>query len=57
MTPKVILLPWRLFEKYAREREALDSILPNVAAYKPDDEHWSDVRVVEHEAIEEIEVY
>ena len=57
MTPRVILLPLRLFRQYAKEQEMLDGILPVARPYRPDDENWADVRVVEHEAVQEIEVY
>lgn len=57
MAPRVILLPIRIFRQYAHESEMLESVLPRARAYKPDDDNWTDVRVVEHEAIEEIEVY
>ena len=57
MVPRVILLPLRLFRQYAKEQEMLESVLPQARPYKPDDENWTDVRVVEHEAVKEIEVY
>lgn len=57
MTPRVILLPIRIFRQYEREANLLESVLPRAVPYKPDDEQWTDVRVVEHEAVETIEVY
>lgn len=57
MTPRVILLPIRIFRQYEKEALMLESVLPKAKPYRPDDEQWADVRVVEHEAIEEIEVY
>ncbi len=56
LTPLVVLLPRRVFEQYSRERRLLDSVLPDSSAPR-DPREWADVRVVEHERIEEIEVY
>ena len=57
MVPRVILLPIRIFQQYAREASVLEDVLPKAQAYKPDDDQWAEVRVVEHEAIETPEVY
>mgnify|MGYP001592314588 CR=1 FL=1 len=58
MPPRVVLLPRRVFDQYSRERVLLDSVLPDAAPPKPKDpREWSDVRVVENERSEEIEVY
>ena len=57
MTPRVILLPVRIFRQYEREANLLAGVLPQAKPYKPDDEHWTDVRVVEHEEIQYPEVY
>ena len=54
--PRVILLPTPLFERYAAEAAALDAVLPNLGPMPPAP-GWTDVRVVEHDAIQEIEVY
>lgn len=56
LTPRVILLPRRIFEQYFREASLLAAILPDAPAPR-DEREWADVRVVEHEALEEIEVY
>lgn len=54
MVPRVILLPWRIFRQYEREANLLESVLP---ANDRDDGDWADVRVVEHESIQSVEVY
>lgn len=57
MAPRVILLPVRVFRQYEREASLLESVLPQARPYRPDDENWTDVRVVEHESIQSVEVY
>ena len=56
LTPLVILLPTRIFRQYEREAMSLAAVLPPEpeGARGPE---WCDVRVVEHESNEEIEVY
>lgn len=56
MVPLVVLLPCRVFEQYSSERRLLDSVLPEMPESR-DPRDWTDVRVVEHERIQEIEVY
>lgn len=56
MVPVVVLLPRRIFEQYVREQRTLESVMPEVTV-RQDPREWADVRVVEHESIEEIEVY
>lgn len=56
LTPLVVLLPRRVFNQYVREQSLLASVLPEAPEPK-DPREWADVRVVEHERIEEIEVY
>lgn len=56
LVPCVILLPRRIFSQYLREQTLLESVLPEAPQPK-DPREWADVRVVEHERIEEIEVY
>ena len=58
MTPRVILLPRRVFEQFVSEQAVVDSAMPyEPPPREPMGEDWADVRVVEHEALEEIEVY
>jgi hypothetical protein len=58
LSPRVVLLPRRVFEQFLAEKATVDAAMP----YEPphphcDDPEWADVRVVEHEGLEEIEVY
>ncbi len=55
LAPLVVLLPSRLFSAYSAEAARLNAVLP--AAREPRGPEWCDVRVVEHEQIDEIEVY
>lgn len=56
LTPRVVLLPRRVFNEFVRESNILASVLP-VDRNPKDPREWADVRVVEHEQIESIEVY
>ena len=56
LTPVVVLLPRLVFNQYVSEQSVLDSVLPEPSTLNNPHE-WADVRVVEHERIEEIEVY
>ena len=56
LTPLVVLLPRRVFNQYVQEQAILSEALPDVEPRDPGGE-WADVRVVEYERIEEIEVY
>lgn len=56
MIPLVILLPTKIFLAYEREAIALAGLLPPGPTGTRGAE-WADVRVVEHEALKEIEVY
>jgi len=56
LSPRVVLLPRRVFEQYYQESKILESALPELPAPK-DSQDWTDVRVVEHGFIEELEVY
>lgn len=58
MAPRVVLLPRRVFDQYSRERVLLESVMPDTQPAAPKDPaEWADVRVVENERSEEIEVY
>lgn len=60
LTPRVILLPRHISEKYFREISTIEALLPDTShlAQAPGDAAmWVDVRVVEHETIEDIEIY
>lgn len=57
LTPVVVLLPRRVFDQYVREQKQIAAVLPPHPPMQKDPLEWADVRVVEHERIEEIEVY
>lgn len=58
MAPRVVLLPRRIFDQYVRERRVLESVMPDTQPPESKDPaEWADVRVVENERSEEIEVY
>lgn len=57
LIPRVILLPRRIFRQYEQEQAVLDSIIPSVPPPPDDSREWADVRMVEHEALEQVEVY
>ena len=58
LVPLVILLPRRVFNQYVVEQRVIADAMPELAApAAKDPREWADVRVVEHERIEEIEVY
>lgn len=57
LTPLVVLLPRRVFNQYVQEQKMIASVLPEHPPMQKDPLEWADVRVVEHERIEEIEVY
>ncbi len=57
MTPRVILLPRRVYCQFEAESRLLEDVLPPVTIGRRERDEWADVRVVEHEAIEEVEVY
>ena len=56
LVPLVILLPRRVFDQYAREQDILASVIPDGPEVMGGRE-WAEVRIVEHESLEEIEVY
>lgn len=62
LTPRVALLPRRIFRQYESEVRRLEAVMPgatNTEWNEPTrrEPGWTDVRLVEHEGIEEIEVY
>ena len=57
LIPVVVLLPRRVFNQYVREQTVIEAALPPRPPVQKDPLEWADVRVVEHERIEEIEVY
>lgn len=57
LAPRVILLPRRIFNRYVEERQVLDAVLPPVMIGRRDEREWCDVRIVEHEGLDEPEVY
>jgi hypothetical protein len=56
LTPRVVLLPRKLFDQYAAESKVLAAALPDLPE-APRGPEWTDVRVVEHHGIRKIEVY
>lgn len=58
LSPRVILLPRRVFKQFLIEKATVDAAMPyEPPPHEPIGGDWADVRVVEHEALEEIEVY
>lgn len=57
LTPVVVLLPRRVFDQYVLEQRTIAAVLPPQPPMQKDPREWADVRVVEHESLEEIEVY
>lgn len=59
LPPRVALLPWKLYRRWEAERANLAGILPETPPVAGDmgEKDWVEVRVVEHEAAQTIEVY
>ena len=58
LSPRVILLPRRVFEQFLVEKATVDAAMPYESPHhRCEDDAWADVRVVEHEGIETPEVY
>lgn len=57
LSPRVALVPPKVFTRYERERAVLDGILPSETLSESLPPNWTSVRLIEHERVEEIEVY
>lgn len=55
MPPRVVLLPRRVFEQFEAEQMRIASVMPGAETVTGPE--WADVRVVEHEGLEDLEVY
>lgn len=55
LLPRVILVPVELYQKYESERSVLDAVLGSEPP--AEGENWTEIRVVEHDGIDALEVY
>jgi len=62
LTPRVVLAPRWVFSRYLAEKKIIDSARPHQEPGSPPglrhtEPEWADVRLVEHENAETLEVY
>lgn len=57
LIPRVALLPPDVFERYVQESRLLADVLPLDLMKEPPGPEWTEVRVIEHLRVKEIEVY